>query len=120
MAMLVRARALDVLGDADEARKQLEAAAARAPSLVEIADRLRAIQLRAEGEAFAASGDFNKALEKFVGALGLDNEDPVAHNDTGVVLHLLGQSAGARESIQRALKLAPGLAAAHENLEQIR
>ena len=117
MGMLTLARALDVAGDADGAREQLEAARKAVPRIREIGDRLAAWDLRAAGEALAEAGDFEGALQKFVEALLLDGEDPVAHNDVGVVSHQLGEPGKAKQSFQRALRLAPGLEPARHNLE---
>ncbi len=117
MGHLTLARALDVVGDADGAREQLEAARDAAPGIAEIGDRLAAWELRAEGEAAAKDGDFEGALQKFVAALRLDSEDPVTLNDVGVVSHQLGQPDKAKTSFERALKLAPGLEPARHNLE---
>ncbi len=117
MGLLTFARVLDVAGDADGAREQLEAARDAAPGIREIGDRLAAWDLRAAGEALAKDGDFEGALQKFVAALRLDGEDPVTLNDVGVVSHQLGQPKKAKTSFKRALKLAPGLGPARHNLE---
>lgn len=117
MGHLTLARALDIAGDADGAREQLEAARDAAPGISEIGDRLAAWDLRAAGEALAKDGDFQGALQKLVAALRLDGEDPVTLNDVGVVSHQLGQREKAKTSFERALKLAPGLEPARHNLE---
>ena len=117
MGLLTLARALDVVGDAEGARVQLEAARMAAPGIGEIGDRLAAWDLRAAGETLAKEGDFEGALQKFVAALRLDSEDPVTLNNVGVVSHQLGQPEKAKTSFERALKLAPGLEPARHNLE---
>jgi Flp pilus assembly protein TadD len=117
MGLLTLARALDVMGDAQGAREQLETAQAAAPAIQEIDDRLTAWNLREAGEAAAKIGNFEEALQKFVEALRVDREDPVAHNDVGVVSHQLGQPDKAKASFKRALLLAPGLEPARHNLE---
>jgi len=119
MGLLTMARVLDVLSDADGAREQLVAANDAAPGIPETADRLAAWDVRAAGEALAKTGDFEGALQKFVESLRLDNEDPVTHNNVGVVSHQLGQTEKARESFERALRLAPGLGPARHNLEMM-
>jgi len=117
MGLLTLARALDIAGDSNGAREQLEAARAVAPAIQEISDRLSAWNLREAGEAAAKEGNFEEALQKFVEALRLDGEDAVAHNDVGVVLHQLDQPGKAKVSFERALRLAPGLEPARHNLE---
>ncbi len=90
-----------------------------APTLVEIKSRIDAWESRSAGEALAETGDFEGALEKLLNGLQLDGEDPVAHNDLGVVLHQLGQLEQAKTSFERALLLAPGMEPARHNLEML-
>ncbi len=116
MGMLTLARALDVVGDAEQARDVLDAARAAVPTFDECGERIEAWKLRTEGEAFAGADDFESALAKFLDALRLDSDDPVTHNDVGVVLHQLGEMEKAKVSFERALKLAPGLEPARQNL----
>ncbi len=119
MARLYLARVQDRLGFAAEARRELETAHASAPGIAEISERLQAHGLRTEGEARFQQGQVQEALGLFVEALRRDQEDPLIHNDLGVVLHALGESGKARESFERALRLAPGMAEASENLRSL-
>lgn len=120
MARLWLARTFDRLGDAPGARAQLEAALAVAPSLQELRDRLEAHDLRAEAEGKYQAGAAKDALQGFVAALKLDPEDPITHNDLGVVLLALGQRQRAKECFERALRLAPGMPEALANLATVR
>lgn len=119
LARLYRARVLDRLGQRIHARRELEMARDSCPGIQELQDRHRAHRLRCQGEDFFASGYSREALDSLVAALRLDGEDPLTHNALGVVLHALGQPEKARESLKRALKLAPGLPEAAQNLEAI-
>ena len=116
MARLVLARVYDRLGETEHALRELQLTQDLAPGIQEFQDRVKAHQLRSEGEAFAQNSTFHPALECLVAAMELDGEDPVIHNDLGVVLYQLGEVEKARESIARALQLAPGWAEAQENL----
>ena len=115
-ARLYLARTLDRLGDTAAAHEQLQRAAATAPRLQEPQDRLQAHQLRQAGEAHYQAGDLKSALARLVRTLELDPEDPLTHNDLGVVLTALQQPAKARQAFQRALRLAPAMPEASENL----
>lgn len=113
---LYLARVLDRRGNAASARECLTRARAIAPSLNELRDRLAAHELRCSAESQFASGRPRLALEQLVEALRLDAEDPVTQNDIGVVLLALGQPEKAREAFERALRLAPGMPEARDNL----
>lgn len=116
MASLYLARVLDRLGDPATAEEQLARAITVAPKLKEPQDRLSAHRLRMKGDRLFQEGEHQQALEAFVSALRLDPEDPVAHNNLGVVLAALGETARARQSFQRALRLAPDMTEATDNL----
>lgn len=117
IATLYLARALDYRGDGDAALAVLRHLSEAVPSLEEPQRRIRALEHRWEGEHAYAEGDAERALCCFVSALREDHEDALAHNNTGVVLHALGQRGRARDSFMRALQLAPGLQEARQNLE---
>jgi Flp pilus assembly protein TadD len=117
MATLYLARCLDWRGKGDEALELLRALAGELPMLDEVERRIRGLELRREGERFFASGDVHGALRLFVQGLELDSEDALAHNDIGVVLHVLGDVVRACESFERALRLAPALEDARQNLD---
>ncbi len=119
MARLYLARVLDRLEDKRGAQQQLESALTVSPSLAELRDRLKALQMRDEGEKHFQAGKIRDALAAFVSALRLDPEDPLLHNNLGVVLATLGQAERARESFKCALVLAPGLPDAAENLRAL-
>lgn len=119
MARLYRARVLDRLGQTNRAQEDLDAACGYAPALAEFRGRAQAHQWRIEGEALFREGQALQALEKLVAALRLDPEDPLTHNGLGAVLHAMGQRDKARESFERALRLAPGLPEAVENLHAL-
>ena len=120
MALHYLARTFDRLGDSQEARRQLEKAAAIAPAFQETRDRLRTQELRIQGETQFAKGEQTQALATLVQALRLDPDDPITHNDLGVVLTVLGRPQEAAESFQRALRIAPAMPEAQENLEALR
>ena len=80
---------------------------------------MRGHALRGEGEAAFVAGDQEGALKRLVEALELDPEDALIHNDLGVVLHALGHGPRARDAFERALKLAPALTDAQDNLRQL-
>jgi len=115
-ARLYLARTLDRLGDTAAAHEQLQQAAATAPRLQELQDRLEAHQLRQAAEAQYQARDLEAALATLVRALELDPEDPLTHNDLGVVLTALQQPAKARRAFERALRLAPAMPEAADNL----
>jgi Flp pilus assembly protein TadD len=119
LPLLYLARALDREGRTDHARRELELARDLCPNLPEFADRLRAHELRTEGEAFLRAGHTTPALEALVAALKRDPEDPLTHNALGVALHALGDLPRARESFQRALTLSHALPEAAENLAAV-
>ena len=113
------ARLHDVLGRDADAADALEAARRLAPSLKETQDRMAARRLRVSGEAAFAGGDPEKALESLVAALRLDPEDPLLHNDLGVILHALGEDTRARQSLNHALQLCGSLPDAAQNLHAL-
>lgn len=116
LCRLLLARAHDQLGRPAETRRCLQRALEIAPALAEVRNRTRAFDLRMEGEALFAGNNVIGALRHFVQALELDPEDPVLHNDIGVALHALGERADAKRAFDRALRLAPCLAPALDNL----
>lgn len=116
MAHVGLARVFDRAGHPVHALRELELARDLAPKLAEFQNLVRAHALRTEAEDLFQNGFPEEALPALVEALRLDPEDPFTYNDLGVVLHALGQVAKARESLERALKLAPGLPAAQANL----
>lgn len=116
MANLYLARTYDLTGRAGDARAVLEELAGSAPGLGEPRDRLEAHRMRTEGEAAYDHGDLRSALESFLRALKLDPEDPLLHNNIGVVQCGLGRLGHARESFQRALRIAHGMDDARQNL----
>ena len=119
MARLMLARVYDRQGAGEHALRELELAQDMAPGIAEFQNRVKAHGLRREAEAFAQNGNLNPALECLVAAMQLDAEDPVIHNDLGVVLFQLGEKEKARESVSRALQLAPGWADARNNLDAL-
>jgi len=116
MARLYLARALDRLGDSAGAAAQLEQALALAPSLQETQERVAAHRLRLDGERAYTEGKMQDTLAATVEAVKRDPEDPIAHNNLGVVLTALGERARAEEAFRRALHLAPDFEDAKENL----
>lgn len=119
MARLYLARALDRQGLREHALRQLEMARDSAPSVPEFLDRVSAHLLRAEAEQFNEEGLYDQALEALLEALRLDAEDPLIHNDLGVVLTALGEAAKALEAFERARHLAPELKEPRENMGKI-
>lgn len=116
MATLYLARNLDWRGRGDEALGLLRVLAGELPMLDEVTRRIRAIESRREGERRFSEGQAQDALRLFVQSLELDPEDALAHNNIGVVLYALGDRNHARESFERALRLAPTLEDARTNL----
>lgn len=119
MARLYLARVHDRLGNFSAAREQLEAGYALTPTLEELERRLEAHRLRERGEQAFAAGQVADAARDFIAALKLDPDDPLIHNDLGVVSHALGHVDRARTSFERALKLAPHMPEALENLDTV-
>ena len=119
MARLYLARVYDLLGETEKARRELDVARGIVVGIREFDDRVRAHERRTQGEALYQAGSLAQALECLVEALRLDAEDPLTHNDVGVVLEALGQEAKARESFERALSLAPGFPGAKANLRAL-
>jgi Flp pilus assembly protein TadD len=119
MARLYLGRVLDGLGETAAARGQLERLTALAPVIAEFRDAAAALRLREEGAALFGEGKTAAALEKITAAVRRDPENAMAHNDLGVVLHAAGEAARARVSLKRALKIAPGLETARQNLAQL-
>lgn len=115
MARLYRARVLDIMGEARTACRMLEALHAELPGLREAGNRLQAIRQRRAAEAQFIDGDTEAALAALVAALHLDPEDPLVHNDLGVVLQSLGEYEKALESLDRALALVRNLPDAAAN-----
>jgi Flp pilus assembly protein TadD len=119
IARATLARVFDLQGHTDHAQKELEVACEIAPGIAEFSNRVQAHRMRREAERLCQAGFNSEALETLVEALRLDSEDPLTHNDIGVVLHLMGEDGKARESIDRALKLAPGMPDAEANLRML-
>jgi len=119
MARLYLARVLDQLGETAPAREHLVVAAATAPTIEEVMNRVQALDRRRQGEDLFHQGDYREALAAFVEALRCDDEDPLTQNDIGVVLTAMGQPQRAREAFERALKLAPAMAEARDNLNAL-
>lgn len=117
MARLYLARVYDQLGRPEDALRQLEVARDTAPTIEEFQQRVQAHALRTEAGHLFAAGVDEEALRRLLASLRLDPDDPLTHNDLGVLLHALGESEKARESFRRALLLAPSLLPAHENLQ---
>lgn len=117
IAALYLARVLDYQGDREGALALLENLAAAVPNMEEVRRRVRGLKRRREGELLFGQGDTQGALKSFLGALADDPEDALTHNDIGVAIHAVGDTARARASFARALKLAPALAEARENLD---
>ncbi|HIJ66584.1 MAG TPA: tetratricopeptide repeat protein [Candidatus Hydrogenedentes bacterium] len=116
VARLCLARTLDRLGDIAGARLRLDEALAIAPKLTEIQNRFEAHELRTQGEQLFLDGQVEAALPTLVEALRHDDEDPLIQNDLGVVLNAMGYEGQSREALQRALRLAPDMQEAQENL----
>jgi len=116
LATLCLARVDDYRGDSVSARQRLVALTHSAPHLKEAQTRLEAHDQRRAGESQFMAGNAPSALKTLVAALAQDPDDALIHNDLGVVLHHLGDTARARDSFERALKLAPALEDARENL----
>ncbi|MBI5095743.1 MAG: glycosyltransferase [Candidatus Hydrogenedentes bacterium] len=119
MAALYLARAYDLLGWTDLSRNLLHRFTKIVPLLKEITDRVESHRLRQEAEKLFQDGNAEQALERLIEALRLDADDPITHNDLGVVALSLGDQARARRSFEWALLLAAGFAPAKENLEGI-
>lgn len=119
MARLYLARVYDQLGEITRAENELKLASECAPTIPEFRDRLRAHVMRREGERLFQTGFPSEAFEVLVEALRMDPEDPLLHNDLGVLMHHLGEVERASESFQRALTLAPALSEARENLASL-
>lgn len=120
MARLYLARVYDQLGEITRAENELKLAAECAPTIPEFRDRLRAHVMRREGERLFQTGFPGEAFEVLVEALRMDAEDPLLHNDIGVLMHHLGEVERARESFERAITLAPALSEARKNLVALR
>ena len=116
LGRLYLARAHDQLGEYAHALRELELARDLAPSLNEPRTRVEAHRLRSQGERFFETGFGEEALASLVQALRLDPEDPITHNDLGVVLHAMGEMERARASFERAHRLAPGLKGTEQDL----
>lgn len=116
MARLYLARVYDRLADFGAARALLEESWALTPAIEELERRLEAHRLRERGEKAFAAGQIERAARDFIAALKLDPDDPLIHNDLGVVSHALGHVDRARTSFERALMLAPDMPEAIENL----
>lgn len=116
MARHYLARVYDLMGETLRARRELEMACDIAHGVPEFAEHLRAHELRQAGEEFYQAGLHEQALEALVAALKRDPDDPLTHNDLGVVMHALGHDDQARASLDRALQLAPSMEEVRENL----
>lgn len=119
MARLYLARVHDCAGDTERALREFELLHDLLPGIEEFQHLLRAHKLRRQGEQLFRAGFASQALDTLVEALRLDAEDPLTHNNVGVVLHQMGEAERARQSFQRALQLAPGLGMAEENLKHL-
>jgi len=117
VATLYLARAMDHRGEGEAAQDLLRELSDAVPGLDEPRRRMRAMELRWEGERAFADGDHETALRFLVAALQEDREDALAHNNTGVVLHAMGQWDRARDAFMRALQIAPNLSEVRQNLE---
>lgn len=115
MAALYLARALDAQGRGDDALDLLRRLSGELPMLDEVQRRIRSLELRREGERYFSAGDVPGALRLFVQGLESDPEDALTHNNIGVALFTLGDAPRARESFERALRLAPALDDARQN-----
>ncbi|GMW01939.1 MAG: hypothetical protein AMXMBFR84_30750 [Candidatus Hydrogenedentota bacterium] len=111
LARLYVARAADLAGHPPEAQRHLELACGFAPGLPEPVARLRALRFRLEADNTLRSGDHRMALALYVQALKEDPEDPLVHWGLARTLDGLGDPRRAAESRERALLLAPSLAA---------
>ncbi len=116
VARLYLARVLDRLGLQGDAADQLGEALRIAPQWQDAMQRHDAHRLRGEGEAIFASGDHEMALKRLIEAMRNDPEDPILQNDLGVVLHAMRQFDASRQAFERALRLAPDMPEALENL----
>ena len=119
MAKLYLARTFNRLGMAKAARDQLESAVSVAPTVKELGSRLEAHRLREKANEAYSRGAVGQALTGLVESLRLDPEEPLTYNDLGVVLNALSLTDKAKESFQRALRLAPGLPEAEDNLRAL-
>ncbi len=109
LALLHHARILDLVGDGDTARRQLQYAASLAPRLTEVVNRLQAHEHRCRAVELNQDGRSKEALALLVQALRLDPEDPLIHGALGDVLMAIGDVQRARQSYERASRLAPNL-----------
>lgn len=119
VALTTYARALDVVGDREKADSILADALTIAGTIDAFAAMGRAREARDAGEQAFGAGDAQQALAHFVAALRDDPDDPITHSNLGVVCAALGKIDSARESLQRALTLAPGLEDAKVNLSAL-
>ena len=119
LARLYLARVYDRFGAHDRSLRQLEVAKLTAPTVQEFQDRAEALKRRMDAQSYFQNGFQQEALETLISALRLDPEDPLIHNDLGVMLFTLGDHEKARQRFQQALKLAPGLTDAAENLKKL-
>ena len=119
MARLYLARLYDREGESRLAQGELDLVWDMMPHIEEFEGRRRAHRLRLEAEEMVLNSLYAQALDTLVEALRFDAEDPFIHNDLGVVLHAMGKNGKARESLERALALAPGLQEAEENLRAL-
>ncbi len=110
MARYYLARVLDRLGDPVRAQQQLLVAVENSPRIEEFRRWLASHQHRVAAEQAFTRGDVQGALEGLVEALRLEPEDPLVHQDLGVVLETLGDMPRAAQSYARARQLAPDLA----------
>jgi Tfp pilus assembly protein PilF len=88
--------------------KALESEASHAPALTSIA-RLHFRQ-----------GKHKQAAEFFQRAITQSPDDAGLHNDLGLTLNKLGDSAGATKSLEKALELAPGTSRYANNLASVK
>ncbi len=116
MAHLYLARVLEREGDPQGALARLQRGLAVAPGVGEFAARIAALEHRIAGEACAREQRWDDAARELAASLQHDPESALTYNDLGVVCHAMGLTGQARRHFERALRLAPGMPEALENL----
>lgn len=119
MAHLCLARVYEHQGEAENARACLERGQRAAPGAEEFSRRLEAIERRLAGEAHAQAQRWEAAARELAEALKHDPESALVYNDLGVVCHFMGAPDQARAHFTRAVRLAPGMGEARENLRAL-
>ena len=71
------------------------------------------------GKILLSEGQPAAALQEFGRALALDPRDARNFNNRGVALYALEQTEAARQDFERALRIAPSLTEARQNLEKL-